>query len=84
MDAIRLPVGWLVFGMFAVGFFSVILTQDLLRNLLPAPHANLFMVLAIAKSASYFALGMLCISWYARALGGIRARSLPSPMRSHL
>lgn len=72
LGALRLPINWLVVGMFVAGLVSVVLTQDLLRNLQPARHANLFMVLAITKSACYFALGMLCIAWYARALRALR------------
>jgi hypothetical protein len=73
VDALYIPARWLALGMFLVGFASVILTQNLLRNLIPSPYSNLFMILALTKSACYFALGMLCVAWYARALARIRA-----------
>lgn len=73
VDALYIRPRWLVCGMFLVGFASIILTQDLLRNLLPSRYTDLYMALALAKSASYFALGMLCITWYSRVLAGIRA-----------
>jgi hypothetical protein len=72
VDALYLPAAWLVVGMILVGFASVIMTQDLLRNLIPSRYTNLFMVLALTKSASYFGLGMLCTAWYSRALAEIR------------
>jgi hypothetical protein len=76
-DSINLPVGWLVLGVLVVGLASIIMTQDLLRHLVVGPYANLFTMLAIAKSAIYFALAMLCITWYSRALAAIRTASLP-------
>jgi hypothetical protein len=72
-DALYLSVRWLVAGMFLEGLASVILTQDLLRNLVFTRYTNLFMILAVTKSASYFALGVLCVTWYSRVLSGIRA-----------
>jgi hypothetical protein len=77
VDMLYIPAKWLGFGIFLVGLASVFLTQDLLRNLLPSRYSNLFMALALTKSASYFALGMLCIAWYSRTLAGIR-RACPS------
>jgi hypothetical protein len=70
-DALYIPAGWLAAGMFLLGLVSVIMTQDLLRNLLPSRYTPLFMALAIAKSATYFALGLLCVAWYSRVLAGI-------------
>lgn len=48
--------------------FSLVLTSHLLDNLRPSPYMNLFTQLIYARALVYFALGLECIIWYAKAL----------------
>lgn len=51
--------------------FSLKLTSHLLDHLRPGPYMNLFTQLIYARLLVYFALGLICIIWYAKALNEI-------------
>jgi hypothetical protein len=72
LSGLHISVRALVIGMLMYGLLSIILTQDLLRHLVPDRYSNLFMMLAISKSSLYWGHGMLCISWYARAIEAVQ------------
>jgi hypothetical protein len=75
-EAVYFRPNWLLWGMLASSTLSVFLTQDMLGNTIPGPHANLFMTLALSKTFCWCCLGMLSVFWYARAL-----REFPDPHR---
>jgi hypothetical protein len=70
--AIYIRAGWLWISLFVVGLVSIFATQDLLSKLVPGRFANLFMLLAVAKTTVYLSLGVACVTWYSKALGSIR------------
>jgi hypothetical protein len=54
------------------GLASFHLTSNLMDNLVPAPHMNLFVNLVQIRTFLYFALAVGCLVWYSRALDEIR------------
>ena len=48
--------------------FSLAMTAHLLDNLKQGPYTNLFTQLVYARALVYFALGLECLIWYAKAL----------------
>jgi hypothetical protein len=73
LDAVYFQLEWLSTGLLLAAVAGVFLTQHLLSNLIPSPYANLFMLLALAKTFVYFGLGMACLTWYSRSLTSIRS-----------
>jgi hypothetical protein len=70
--AIYIRPAWLWVSLFVVGLVSIFATQDLLSKLVQGRFANLFMLLAVAKTSVYLSLGVACVTWYSKALGLIR------------
>ena len=74
--AIYVRVRWLGLLLCGAAVISLLFTNNLLDNLQPGPHKNLFTQLVMWRLLLYFTLGLECLLWYYRSLNEIKRESL--------
>jgi hypothetical protein len=67
---------WLAITLALAAVAAVVATAHLLENLVPGEHKDFFTQLVEWRLALYFALGLMCLVWYSRALDEIKRECL--------
>lgn len=74
--AIYIKTWMLLLLLILMGAYFLAARARLLDNLMPSPYLNLFMNLIHVRLALYFALALVCLAWYSRALNELKRECL--------